>query len=83
MRTHPDDFAHCHPDQLDSQPDLTKREWFTGLAMQGCVANNDTLVSATESAHNHGMDMETVVAIRLLRFADALIAALNKEAKDE
>lgn len=48
---------------------LTKREYFAGLAMQGIVA----------SCNSRGVLMDTEIAPFAVKWADALIAALNAE----
>lgn len=46
---------------------LTKREWFAGLAMQGCMAY---------SAYECDIDKFKTIAVKM---ADALIEALNEK----
>jgi len=45
---------------------LTKREYFAALAMQSVLST-------------HGEDYPEIIAVRALRYADALINELNKE----
>jgi len=69
VKTDPNDTAFP---LLDYGTGLTKREWFAGMAMQGFAADpksNDWSV---------GSNMDAAVI-----WADALIAALNKESADD
>lgn len=52
---------------------LTKREWFAGLALQGCIA-----ICANDS-RKPSESQEQLFARKALACADALIAALNAE----
>jgi hypothetical protein len=45
---------------------LTKREYFAAMAMQAVLST-------------HGEDYPEIIAVRALRYADALINELNKE----
>ena len=61
--TSPDDTAFPDHD-YSSQTGLTKREYFSALAMQGLLAEG-------------GMDYDCIPS-RAVKFADALITKLNK-----
>lgn len=54
---------------------LTKREYFAAMAMQGFIANSQTL---DELAH-HGLDPNEACAKVAIMQADALIAELEKQ----
>lgn len=69
--TKPDDGAFPPAHDPKSHPfGLTKREYFAALAMQGLLADENNL-STIQSA-----------AAYAVKFADALIAELNKEAAE-
>ena len=55
-----------------SEGGLTKRELFAAMAMQGELASDDGAFY---------LDNESLLASRSVRYADALIAELNKEPK--
>lgn len=60
---------------------LTKREWFSGLVMQGLLASLSTeythkLIDDVSKKHQTGKAM--CLAIRAIELADALIAELEK-----
>jgi len=61
-------------DQGISYPGLTKREYFAGLAMQGC-AIWDALMHKNDVVHAGKV---RDVAMGAVALADALIAELNK-----
>lgn len=73
MKTNPNDPAHPTPYtnqdgtiQYDVYLGLTKREYFTALAIQGLCANVESASIAD-------------IALSAVKIADALIEALNKE----
>lgn len=59
---------------------LTKREYFAAMAMQGFLANSVIAASLAEM-HRAGGDPKDDYAKLSIKMADALIAALNKEAE--
>lgn len=61
---------------------LTKREYFAALAMQGIISNQEELKHSIEVADNSGKLGEMwwdVVADYAIKYADALIAELEKQ----
>ena len=58
--------------------DLTKREHFAGLAMQGIISNVVHLSELTKEARADGKYPHDYVAIAGIAYADALLAALNQ-----
>lgn len=85
--TRPDDaaFARPHAGGFSPQAGLTKREYFAALALQGLIASIDrTLEHPTfsesvvivEPGYGDG-DLEQMLAVNAVEYADALIAALN------
>jgi len=64
------------PPETNKVPEnLTNREYFAGLAMQGLLANTElrSLLSGS-----NGMPITSFVADYSLMYADALIAKLSK-----
>jgi len=57
---------------------LTKREDFAKFAMQGLLANSDFFGAAITQAQEAGADLEDVVAVGALAFADSLLIVLDK-----
>ena len=60
---------------------LTKREYFAAMAMQGAMANTALIQSAAYVQDRDGDAPPTLIAAVAVASADALIEALNKEAK--
>lgn len=70
MKTNPDDVIDTvvETKYMSYNPGLTKREWFTGMAMQGLAANPEGWPVKSD-----------IIAKYAVEFADALIAELNGE----
>ncbi len=59
---------------------LTKREYFAALAMQGMLANDGDTFCDEDGVEPETMEQVCANGARLaVRYADALIAALNAE----
>ncbi len=64
------------------QPGLDKREYFAGLAMQGMLANDAWLDGVDIVAKEQNVKTaEQLLACSAVKFADALLAELEKETK--
>jgi len=67
--------------QQNLAANLTKREYFAGLAMQGMIERGmvvkDKLSGVYENRHPYDL-----IAVEAIRHADALIAELNKESDE-
>jgi hypothetical protein len=57
---------------------LTKREQFAMAAMQGFLSNSDAVVKYCVTANKHSIRADGLVAKDSVRFADALLAELEK-----
>lgn len=86
MRVYGDKYAFPH----ESEVGLTKRELFAAMAMQGMMAKLEDYLPSTikETAeflgiptedYKYDIHMQMVVSRIAVRYADALIEALNKE----
>lgn len=74
MATQPDNYIYPAPTSSIRRNDLTKREYFAAIAMQGILANN------VYSEHTRGTQKEIyfeAVAVDAVELADTLIRALN------
>jgi hypothetical protein len=65
------------PAGITSFPNLTKRELFAAMAMQGLLSDGNQMVALMKVADGNGT--EAIMMARCsIHFADALIAELNK-----
>lgn len=59
---------------------LTKREWFAGMAMQGCLSDTDFISAMKVIADKRGdISAMEVLAVTSLEIAGALIKELEKK----
>lgn len=66
--------GHVH----DHYKNLTKREYFAAMAMQGIISSPSQVAWATERLDDDAITMQSDVAKLAKSIADALIAELSK-----
>ena len=80
-RTHPNGLAY--PSVEANADGLTKREWFTGMELQGILSSPSMLGHAATLATEDGVTNDQMLGSMATSSADAAIAALNLEQDDE
>lgn len=97
MKTRPNEIVHPQIEtdpkregdtwygQVYSFGGITKREYFAAMCLQGFLANPERYKYIADAVANDGMPQTLASqknAEKAVYLADALIAALNQEAKD-
>ena len=60
------------------QAGMTYRQWLVGMALQGTLANTETLTALASTASRRGFPFATAIALSVIEQADKVITELEK-----
>jgi hypothetical protein len=66
-------------DNLTDCGGMTYRQWLVGMALQGAMANVETLRAIASTASRQGVAFSTAIALSVIEQADKVITELEKQ----